>query len=112
MLEGSTLAPVIQPSPHAPLRPDPFELRFAALPSDSAKACVHQLLARYWAVTPAALERVVEFSDRLNAASQSGRAVLFVGVHRENFPTLGYLVHGLREQGVRAFGVYLMTRVD
>jgi hypothetical protein len=112
MLEGSPVAESVQPSPPGSLRPDPFALPFAALPTDSAKACVQQLLARYWAVTPEALERVIEFSERLSAASQSGRAVLFVGVHRENFPTLRYLVHGLREQGVRAFGVYLMTRVD
>jgi hypothetical protein len=112
MLEASMVDQVERPCPQGSLRPAPFELKFPALPTHAAKNCVQQLLARYWTVTPEALERVVEFSDRLNQASQSGRAVLFIGVHRENFPTLSYLVHGLRERGVRAFGVYLMTRVD
>jgi hypothetical protein len=112
MPEAATAADVEQPRTDGCLRPDPSELGFPALPTESARACVQQLLARYWSVTPEALERVVEFSERLTEASRSGQAVLFVGVHRENFPTLSYLVHGLRAQGVRAFGVYLMTRVD
>ena len=112
MLDVSTVAGSAPPRPDRSLRPDPFDLPFPALPSESAKNYVHQLLARYWAVNPEALDRVIEFCGRLDEASHDGRAVLFIGVHRENFPTLSYLVHGLREQGVRAFGVYLMTRVD
>ena len=112
MLDVSTVGSADHPSRQRSLRPDPSELRFPALPTDPAKNHVYQLLARYWAVTPEALDRVVEFCGRLNEASHSGRAVLFIGVHRENFPTLSYLVHALREQGVRAFGVYLMTRID
>lgn len=100
------------PEPAGSLRPEPAELEFPALTQESARACLQQLLARYWSVQPEVLERVVEFTDKLQAASRSGRAMLFVAVHRENFPTLGYLVHGLREQGVRAFGVYLMSSVD
>jgi hypothetical protein len=73
---------------------------------------VVEQLARYWAVEPPRLSRVDDFAQRLREASRTGRAVLFVAVHRENFPTLGYLVQGLREQGVRAFGVYLMSRID
>jgi hypothetical protein len=98
--------------PAGSLRPDPAELAFPALSSESAQACVRQLLERYWAVQPEALARAVQFSERLNAASRQGGALLFVAVHRENFPTLSYLVHGLREQGVRAFGVYLMSPLD
>ncbi len=98
-------------SPAHALRPDPSELEFPALTAASTRHLRAQV-ARRWAVSPEALERVVELTDKLRAASRAGRAVLFVAVHRENFPTLGYLVHGLREQGVRAFGVYLMPEID
>lgn len=98
--------------PAGSLRPDPAELDFPALPSEAARSSVRQLLERYWAVQPEALARAEQFSARLNEASRQGGALLFVAVHRENFPTLTYLVHGLREQGVRAFGVYLMSPVD
>jgi hypothetical protein len=112
-------APTTSPAPGsgatnlAPLalRPAPSELSFPALTTDSARHLGEQL-SRRWSVTPEALERVIEFATQLRAASRTGRAVLFVAVHRENFPTLGYLVHGLRQQGVRAFGVYLMPDID
>jgi hypothetical protein len=112
MREASTLQQPRAQGPAGALRPAPGELEFPALSNESALRCLQQLLAQRWSVTPAALSRVVELTDALGEASRTGRAVLFVAVHRDNFPTLGYLVHGLREQGVRAFGVYLMTDVD
>ncbi|MES1185768.1 MAG: hypothetical protein ABUL60_18290 [Myxococcales bacterium] len=99
-------------SPAGSLRPGPSSLAFPALPTGPALDCVQQLLAQRWNVTPEALTRVVELTQRLHQASQAGQALLFIAVHRENFPTLGYLVHGLRERGVRAFGVYLMPDID
>jgi len=108
-------APSMLPSPLSPegsLRPQAFELKFPALTTESARTCLQQLLAQRWSVSPEQLARVVEFTRKLEEASKAGRAVLFVAVHRENFPTLGYLVHGLREQGLRAFGVYLMPDID
>jgi len=100
------------PSGSAPLRPDPGALRFPALESDSARACLQQLLSQRWSVSAEQLARVSELAAKVRAASRTGPALLFVAVHRENFPTLGYLVHGLRQQGVRAFGVYLMPDID
>jgi len=100
------------PRAPAPLRPEAASLQFPALESESARACLQQLLSQRWSVSPEQLARVCELSAKVQAASETGRALLFVAVHRENFPTLGYLVHGLREQGVRAFGAYLMAEID
>jgi hypothetical protein len=112
MLEAPTSASAaVAASLERALRPDPSELEFPALAETSVRHLREQLTRR-WAVAPAALERVVELTAKLREASRTGRAVLFVAVHRENFPTLGYLVHGLREQGVRAFGVYLVPAID
>jgi hypothetical protein len=112
MLEASQLPLVSALSPTGSLRPQPSELHFPALSSESALRSLQQLLSQRWSVSPEALQRVLELTNKLKEASQAGRALLFVAVHRENFPTLGYLVHGLREQGVRAFGVYLMPDID
>ncbi len=111
MLEATTRPRSAAQARTSALRPDPRELEFPALAEPSA-CHLREQLARRWAVTAEALERVVELTDKLREASRTGRAILFIAVHRENFPTLGYLVHGLREQGVRAFGVYLMPEID
>jgi hypothetical protein len=99
-------------APEGSLRPEACALHFPALTSETALACLQQLLAQRWSVSPEQLARARELTGKLQQANQTGRTVLFVAVHRENFPTLGYLVHGLREQGLRAFGVYLMPDID
>jgi hypothetical protein len=112
MPDASFAAPPNQGQTSTALRPEPSTLVFPAITSEAANQWLEQQLARYWDVTPEALRRVVAFSDDLREAAKSGQVVLFVAVHRENFPTLGYLVQGLRARGVRAFGVYFMPRVD
>ncbi len=113
MLDLAAVDPLseIQQPPGA-LRPATTRLPFPHLPSPEAVDFLQRHLAERWIVTPRVLERVVEFSDRLNAAAEQGQALLVVGVHRDNFPSLGYLVHGLRERGVRAFGTYVLHRMD
>ena len=98
--------------PEGSLRPQAASLTFPGISEPSGQQLLHEQLAQRWAVFPEVLERVVEFTDRLKRAAEGGQALLVVAVHRENFPTLGYLVHGLRELGVRAFGVYVMPRFD
>lgn len=112
MPEVAPLPPNDPLSPEGSLRPQASELQFPELTSEPARACLQQLLAQRWSVSTEQLARVRELTGKLQEASQAGRAVLFVAVHRENFPTLGYLVHGLRERGLRAFGVYLMPELD
>lgn len=113
MLDVSNTGPEPQTqSPPGSLRPAPDRIALPALSSAAAQHFVQQQLAQRWLVLPPVLERVVEFSQRLAEAAKQGDALLFIGVHRDNFPTLGYLVHGLRQRGVRAFGAYIMTKVD
>jgi len=91
------------------LRPDPSSISFPALDA-AAQAYVQEQLVRYWQADENRMARVSDFGERLRGA-RADSDVLFLAVHGENFPTVEYLVHGLRARGIKTYGVYWFSEL-
>jgi hypothetical protein len=81
----------------------------ATIVDEGARSHAAAMIQRHWTDFSGLEARVHAFVERVNQASPEGKTLLFIAVHRGNFPTIEYIAHGIGERGWRTFGLYLLT---
>ncbi|MBF0186370.1 MAG: hypothetical protein HQL50_00420 [Magnetococcales bacterium] len=86
---------------------DALQLGFCRRPA--TRTALRRFIADHWKsdVCQAMSDQAEVFVNALTSSAKKGEVVLFVAVHRGNFPSIEYVAHGLSQSGIATHALYL-----